>query len=105
MNQIMLNVLLTAENEEEDTLVFQFQNGDCKVNLNTDSCQAELKGIFSKLLYLCIENDVTLSLIIQDGYNRGLYKDVCKEYISELQRELDNIKDSIRREMAPSQNM
>ena len=100
MNQITLNVKLFAESTDDDILEFQFEPTKCRVNLNTDSCQAELKDVFSKLIKLSLNNDVELNLIIEDGYGRGLYKDVCVEYIAELQHELDTVKDKIRREMA-----
>ncbi len=100
MNQITLNVKLFAESTDDDILAFQFEPDECRVNLNTDSCQAELKDVFSKLIKLSLSNDVTLNLIIEDGYGRGLYKDVCTEYITELQHELDTVKDKIRKEIA-----
>ena len=100
MNQITLNVKLFAENTDDDILAFLFEDAESRVNLNTDSCQAELKEAFSKLIKLSLDNDVSLNLIIEDGYGRGLYKDVCTEYIAELQRELDSVKEKIRREIA-----
>ena len=87
------------EDTNDDILAFMFDNAESVIHLNTDSCQIELKDIFSKLLTLCIENDIILNLIVADNYSRGLYKDVCTEYISELQRELDNVKDAIRKEL------
>lgn len=100
MNQITLNVKLFAESTDDDILAFLFEDAESRVNLNTDSCQAELKEAFSKLIKLSLDNDVSLNLIIEDGYGRGLYKDVCTEYIAELQRELDSVKEKIRREIA-----
>lgn len=49
-------------------------------------------------MYLCINNDVELSLEIEEGYKRSLYKDVCQEYVRELQREMNNVREKIRRE-------
>ena len=100
MNQIILEVKLFAENTDDDILSFAFEDDECRVNLNSDSCQGELKEVFSKLVKLCLQNDVTLKMRIEDGYSRGLYKDVCSEYVTELQRELDRIKDRIRREVS-----
>ena len=100
MNQITLNVKLFAESTDDDILAFLFEDAESRVNLNTDSCQAELKEAFSKLIKLSLDNDISLNLIIEDGYGRGLYKDVCTEYIAELQRELDSVKEKIRREIA-----
>jgi len=102
MNQITLNVRLFAESTEDDILAFMFEDEECRVNLNMDSCQGELKTVFSKLIILSLENDVKLELKIEDGYSRGLYKDVCSEYIEVSQRELDNVVDKIRREVSAS---
>ena len=38
-------------------------------------------------------------LEIQEGYSKGLYKDVCKEYIAELNKELVQVKNSIKKEL------
>ena len=92
MNQIILNIKLYAENEGDDILSFLFEDGEGKVYLNSDSCQEQMKDVFSRLI------KVSLKLIIADDYARGLYKDVCKEYVQELQKELDGVKDRIRRE-------
>ena len=83
-------------------LAFCFAEGEGRINLNSDLCQAQMKEVFSKLVCLCINNDVELSLEIEEGYGRGLYKDVCQEYVRELQRELNNVKEKIRREINDS---
>ena len=99
MNQITLNVKLYSENEDNDILGFMFADGESKVNLNSERCQAELKKVFSKLIKLSLEKDVTLSLVIDEAFSRNLYKDVCSEYIKDLQNELDQIRVKIRKEM------
>lgn len=40
-----------------------------------------------------------LELVIAEGYGKGLYKDVCKEYIDALNRELIQVKDNLKREL------
>ena len=52
MNQITLNVKLMTGNDEEDYLAFLFEDGEELVNLNRDSCQGELKSVFSKLIII-----------------------------------------------------
>ena len=99
MNQITLDVKLYEDCEENDILSFQFEDTEGKVYLNSDSCQAQMKEVFSRLITISLNDDIQLKLIIDEGYGRGLYKDVCSEYIKELQKELDNVKDRIRREM------
>ena len=100
MNQITINVkLYSNESNKDDILAFLFEDETKEIHLNTDSCQFELKGVFSKLLTQSLKNEVTLNLIVADNYGRVLYKEVCEEYISDLQHELDNIKDTIRKEI------
>lgn len=98
MNQIKLNVKLFAEGEDEDILAFCFAEGEGRISLNSDSSQVQMMEVFSKLVYLCINNDVELSLEIEEEYKRSLYKDVCQEYVRELQREMNNVREKIRRE-------
>ena len=68
-----------------------------------DFTKAELKVVFSKLVKLSLESNVKLNLVIDDSFNRGLYKDVCKEYIKDLQAELDNAKAKIIKEIPCSE--
>lgn len=103
MNQITLNVKLFAEGEDEDILAFCFEEGEGRINLNSDTCQAQMKEVFSKLVWLSVNNDVELSLVIEEGYARGLYKDVCQEYVRELQREMNNVREKIRKEFNGSE--
>ena len=51
MNQITLNVKLFAEGEDEDILAFCFAEGEGRINLNSDACQAQMKEVFSKLVW------------------------------------------------------
>ena len=99
MNQITLKVRLFAEGSDNDIMAFCFDDGEGRINLNSDSCQGQIKEVFARLARLCINNDVYLALEIDEDYSRSLYKDVCLEYIQELQREVDNIKGKIRREI------
>ena len=58
MNQIMLDVKLFASGKDDDILSFDFENNECRVNLNSDSCQSELKKVFSELVMLLLHNDI-----------------------------------------------
>ena len=76
------------------------QQTDYKIIIVDDgSKNAESKDVFSKLLEELIEFDINLDLEIQEGYSKGLYKDVCKEYIAELNKELVQVKNSIKKEL------
>ena len=54
MNQIILEVRLYGEEPDKDILAFIFEDGEQKINLNTETCQGEIKEVFSKLLRLWI---------------------------------------------------
>lgn len=61
--------------------------------------QNKLKVVMVQEEMLLIEFDINLDLEIQEGYSKGLYKDVCKEYIAELNKELVQVKNSIKKEL------
>lgn len=69
------------------------------VNLNSATSQNELKEVFSKLLELLLTEDILLQLSVAPGYSKGLYKDVCKEYIEDLNRELVQVKANMKKEL------
>lgn len=99
---LIIDVTLTTS-EDDDVLVFGFDNSCLDayvVNLNSTSSQTELKKVFSKLLRMLLENDLTLNFVIADGYSKGLYKDVCKEYIEDLNREIKQIKEAMQKEIS-----
>ena len=92
-----IDVELTV-NGENDVLVFKIddKNPDMySVCLNNDSNPSELKKVFSKLLEILLVNDIKLNFIVSKGYSRGLYIDVCSEYINELNKEILSVKEQI----------
>lgn len=102
MSQKTIEVTLSVLGDV-DVLLFgiESENKDCyPVNLNSPTSQNELKNIFSKLLPLLLTDDITLQFVVAEGYKKGLYKDVCKEYIDDLNRELVQVKGNIRRDIS-----
>jgi len=99
MSQKTIEVLLTAENEE-DILVFKVKDKNMSVNLNSPTCQGELKNLFSNLLKILIKDDIELVLAIDDDYSRQMYIEVCDEYIKDLNRELKECKSELRKQVA-----
>lgn len=98
MNQVDLKVKLYADSNGNDILSFGFENGAGEVYLNMDNCQSQMKDVYSKLIRFSIENDVSLKFETESSYKRALYKEVCEEYVKELQKELDTVIGRIRRE-------
>lgn len=102
MSQRTIDVTLTVS-ADVDVLVFSLDDeypDAYTLNLNSATSQNELKVVFSKLLQLLMEEDIILQLVIADGYGKGLYKDVCKEYIDDLNRELVQVKESVKKEIS-----
>lgn len=92
-----VDVVLTVLGET-DVLIFRLDNEQPEkyvVNLNSGSSQAEIKDVFSRLLEMLITDDIVLELQFSEGYSKGLYKDVCTEYINDLNREILQVKQSI----------
>lgn len=102
MNPRTINVNLTVMGDV-DVLVFHLDEekpDEYIVNLNSASSQSSLKRVFSKLLNILVEENIKLKFIIDKDYKKGLYKDVCTEYIADLNRELMQVKETIQGELA-----
>lgn len=100
MSQIIEVFLSTCG--EEDVLIFSLDKDhpdEYMIDLNSDSNQAQLKKVFSKLLEFLFEDDVELKYSVMEGYSKGLYKDVCEEYINDLNGELVSVKKYLKDQM------
>lgn len=101
MKQRTIEVVLTTS-VDADILVFMLDEAHpdtYTVHLNSATSQNELKDVFSKLLQILLEEDVALKLIVADGYDRVLYKEVCMAYIDDLNCELAQVKEIMQREL------
>lgn len=98
MNQEMINVSLTTI-EDMDVLLFDIDgNGQpIRVNLNSTEGQQDLKGVFSALLKRLYSSDIKLQLRIEPTYRKGLYIEVCQEYVNDLNKELKDVREEIIR--------
>lgn len=96
-----ITVKLTACGET-DVLIFLLDEANPEkyiINLNDSSSQLQIKEVFSKLLEELLLFDIDLVLEIQEGYSKGLYKDVFTEYILELNKELKQTKSMMKKEL------
>lgn len=100
MNQKVIKVILRVSSEQQDVLSFVFdENSVADVCLNEADCQSNLKNVFSRILIMEMEAAVFLQLEIEDGYSKGLYIDVCTEYINDLNREIEAVRAYINNEL------
>lgn len=110
---MLLGVIRTIECNEKSCLGAIEEKGNLYINkkyrlicensktsdLNDSSSQLQIKEVFSKLLEELLLFDIDLVLEIQEGYSKGLYKDVFTEYISELNKELKQTKSMMKKEL------
>ena len=100
MSQRIIKVLLAEADENTDVLRFYINDEkNVDINLNSDACQSDIKSLFSELLKIEIDDEITFELSIDDGYSKELYKDVCTEYIKYIGRELESSSAYIRSEL------
>lgn len=86
----VINVHL-EKRESKDYLVFGFEE-IAEVCLNDDESQNNLKSIFVKLLVQLTKHPVELQFLENPEYKTGLYIDVCKEYIKDLNKEIASVR-------------
>ena len=89
----VINVHL-EKRENKDYLVFDFEE-TAEVCLNKDASQNDLKSIFVKLLTEITKHPIELHFLENSEYKTGLYIDVCKEYIKDLNKEITNVRKNI----------
>ena len=99
MKQETIKVELLAFDPDTDILRFYVSEKLADINLNSSECQSSLKEIFAILLKSLIHSDLELELSVNEAYKRTMYVEVCTEYIKDLNRELADVKDELRREL------
>ena len=100
MSQRTIKVDLLEIDERTDVLRFNFENNPLDVNLNVSTCQNELKKVFVQLLHeLLMQDYIILEFNCDEKYKRGMYKEVCEEYIKDLNREIQKTKEIFDKEL------
>lgn len=99
MNQEIINVTLFALDGDSDILRFSIDGENLDINLNKSDCQNAMKSMFSVLLKKAVHTNLSLKFSAAPGYTRGMYIEVCEEYIKDLNRELCEVVDAIRNEL------
>ncbi len=105
MNQECIKINVKVDKIDEiDYMVFEL-DGNMNVNLNDECGQNDLKKVFSILLNKLIKNDIELIYLENEDYNVNLYKDVCREYVKDLNKEIINVKKLIPSELIMLNNI
>lgn len=96
-NQEAIEVKL-FDNNGIDTLLFCIPRDEegISVNLNDTSGQNDFKRVFETILKELETKDIIFNLTIDDHYKKGLYKEVCEEYIADLNKEINTIRNEIK---------
>ncbi len=100
MNHEIIKVNLLEADPDTDILRFYVTDEPIDVNLNSSACQGQLKNIFAILLRRLIRSDIKLELSVNEGYKRVMYIEVCTKYIEDLNRELAEVSEELRRELS-----
>lgn len=101
MNQRIINVILVENETGNDVLRFILPDEMVlEINLNTETCQTQIKTVFESILRISIDEDVHLVFRADDSYTKQLYIDVCSEYIKEIQNEIDKSTAQMRLELS-----
>lgn len=98
MNQEIIKATL-LEQDGIDILRFEIDKEELDINLNSPECQNSLKRLFTLILEETLYRKIVIELEVQDGYSRGMYIEVCKEYIKDLNRELGEVTELIKKEI------
>lgn len=98
MSQRTIDVILTTLGEDRDVLRFIItEDSAIDIDLDSSVCQTEIKRLFSEILKLAVNEDIDFRFSTEDNFPRELYKDVCKEYIKDITRELQTSTVAIRK--------
>ncbi len=98
MNQRTIDVILTTLGEDRDVLRFNItEDSIIDIDLDSSTCQTEIKKLFSEILMLAVNEDISFNFSTEEGFPRELYKDVCEEYIKDITRELQTSTIAIRK--------
>ena len=81
--------------EDKDVLFFdiideQHENG-ITINLNSEDGRQDLVELFSALLNKMTQTKIILKFKVENGYSKGLFKDVASEYVTALSKEINNV--------------
>lgn len=91
MSQVSKRIKVKLEKaDNNDYMVFGFDE-NIKVCLNEESGQQDLKRVFSVLLEELLKTSVELEYEENKEYKVGLYIDVCKEYLNDLNKEIFSV--------------
>lgn len=84
---------------EKDCLSFRINDSKTiVVDLNSDD-QIRLKELFFALLQDLFENDITLNLEFEEGYDQtNIFASIAREYIKALNQEVKTVKQSLPQE-------
>ena len=95
MNQVEKIFKVHLETKgKDDFMCFGFEE-EKTVCLTSEECQNDLLEIFNVLLKELINSPVKLEYSPNPNFKKGLYIDVCSEYIKDLNREVNSIRKKI----------
>ncbi len=87
-----INIKVTLKNDnEKDVLLFDIGEGET-IDLNNDD-QSKLRELFYKIIKKVIneKKEVKFTLYEEEGYENNLFKNISRDYLLELEKEIAKI--------------
>lgn len=97
MAKFEIPVILLKDESDRDVLVFNFDDGNKIIDLNSDK-QDSLEGLFYKIIELALKGEISFSLS-KDGYDEQLFIEIAEEYLKKLETEISEIRTNLPEEL------
>ena len=96
-----IEMTVTTNERAQDVFRLKIEPEHIDVVLTEDNGTNDLKNLFARLLEELFKDDVEIKFVKTDGYKTRIYEDVCREYVSVLNRELVTARGKILEEKLP----
>jgi hypothetical protein len=90
---MIINAILNAI-EDNDILSFEL-TPVLQVKLTDTQGSNDLLNVFVAILKILVAEDVSVQLIDNPSYTNQMYKDICAEYIAELNNDIKEARKSL----------
>lgn len=92
VNEKEVKVILVSEGDNDYLNILLEHKQHLKINFS-ETDQKYLRNIYKEVISYMLENEqkIKFALEVSDGYDNQLFKDVSKEFIDELNEEIEKV--------------
>lgn len=96
---------LTIDDNDHNCLAFSLPSGEKRLDLDDETNEQQILDLFNSILSSLIENDIIFELEVPESKKGSLYDEVANAYISQLNEELNRVKDKMEKyNISPNRN-